>query len=55
MIGELTGLIVLMSQNKCGTVIHKGESTILEIGEFHTEWKMETFKDYDGSVILNNK
>ena len=55
MIGELTGLIVLMSQNKCGTVIHKGESTLLEIGEFHTEWKMETFKDYDGSVILNNQ
>jgi hypothetical protein len=56
MIGDKTGIIVLFNWHSRGTVINTGDgTTCVEIGEHYTEWKMETFKDYEGSVILNNK
>jgi hypothetical protein len=56
MIGDKTGIIVLFSWHSRGTVINTGNgTTCLEIGEHYTEWKMETFKDFHGSVILNNQ
>jgi hypothetical protein len=56
MIGNETGIIVLFNCYSRGTIINIGNGTTgLELGDYFTEWKMETFKDYDGSVILNNK
>ncbi|MFO0454313.1 MAG: hypothetical protein ACK52I_37645 [Pseudomonadota bacterium] len=56
MIGNETGIIVLFNWPSRGTIINIGNGTTgLELGDYFTEWKMETFKDFHGTVILNNQ
>ena len=56
MVGINTGVIVLFSWKSKGTVINIGNGTTgLSVGDYFYEWKMETFEDFHGSVILNNE
>jgi hypothetical protein len=56
MIGNETEIIVLFNWPSGGTILNIGNgATGLEIGDYFTEWKMETFKDFHGTVILNNQ
>ncbi len=48
------GLIVLMSDHKCGTVVKKG-SSYHEIGSYFECWDMFPFYDFEGIVELQNE
>lgn len=53
MISNFKGSIWLMISNRCGTLIHVGESTLSlgEQAETLTGWD---FVDFEGSVTLSN-
>lgn len=48
------GLIVLMSDHECGTVVVAGQSHVHEIGGYCEGWDMDLFHDFEGIVELQN-
>jgi len=53
--GKNTGVIVLFSAPRHGTVLRKGCYKCLEIGEWDTGWDMSLFEPVSGGIILRNK
>ncbi len=52
--GDAPGQIVLFVDDSQGTCLVPGETTDWTIGEWHTAWDMNRFKDFVGSVTLSN-
>lgn len=49
------GLIVLFKKCECGTVLQNGSQSARAVGEYHTDWIMDAFKPYTGSLTLSNQ
>lgn len=50
-----SGAIVLFNSSKEGTLIYKGGfSDQFCIGEYLTDWLIESFEDFNGTVTLSN-
>jgi hypothetical protein len=47
------GLIVLMSDHECGTVVVAGEYH--EVGHHTSAWNISYFYDFEGSIELQNE
>ena len=45
-------LVVLMSAEKQGVVIDC--TGVYEVGHFSTDWHMDSFEDFEGSITLSN-
>ena len=55
MIGDKTGMVVLMTENKVGTVVNSGDNIDRKVGWYYNDWQMEHFTDFDGVVTLKNE
>ncbi len=47
------GLIVLMSEHECGTVVAANEYH--EVGYYTASWAISCFHDFDGTIELQNE
>lgn len=48
------GTIVLMTNHGTGTVLCDGVN-VARTGEVSSDWNMDSFEDFDGTVALSNK
>lgn len=55
MIGDKTGLVVLMTENKVGIVVNSGDNPDRKVGWYFNDWQMKHFTDFDGVVTLKNE
>lgn len=49
------GTVVLFRANKCGTAVVTGGNSKRNVGEYRTDWIMDVFKPYTGSLTLSNQ
>lgn len=47
--------VVLFRASKCGTVLMVGGHEKRSVGEYRTDWIMDVFKPYTGSLTLSNQ
>jgi hypothetical protein len=52
--GTNSGIVVFFSQEKKGQVLN-GSNSAKSIGDYHEEFNMEFFTDFDGTIKLSNK
>lgn len=52
MIGNFTGVVVLMTEHKKGVVVF--ESKHREIGTYYHDWNMEDLTEFEGTIELSN-
>ena len=50
-----TGIIVLFSAPRHGTVLRKGDYRLPETGEWFDAWNMSSFEPVSGDITLRNK
>ena len=50
-----SGTIVLMYKREEGTLIKTGKIGSVELGEYHKDWNMLCFTDFEGKLELTNK
>lgn len=53
MAGSTTGVVVLMVEDSCGTVVYQADNNSPQ-GSFSDKWSMASFTDFKGRVILSN-
>lgn len=52
MVSTTSGLIVLFTNDKTGTVVHPNQ--MHHIGHWSDDWLPPCFKDYEGDLVLSN-
>ena len=46
--------VVLFTEEAQGTVVRVGTDDVNWLGEWYTEWNMDCFTPFEGSVLLEN-
>ena len=49
-----SGYIVFFSKHRCGMCLQRPTNSIDVIGEYYTEYNMDGFTDFEGSIKLSN-